>query len=135
MNESTPVGTPNPDDGADSSVLPEPKNESTQSEQSRPRNTGKILGEQECLAGLSQLPGLLTTGFMKPQTSNSIRGVYHELLQHHQRRGHDGAQPVLADEDIDTILGENPAMLKLIEPLLTDEQVKMVLQELKNGDQ
>ncbi|MFZ1009602.1 MAG: hypothetical protein WAN65_22370 [Candidatus Sulfotelmatobacter sp.] len=82
MNESTPSGAPNPDDPTGSNVPPEPKKESPQSEQPRPRNAGQILGEQQCLAGLSQLPGLLTTGFMKPPTSNAIRGVYHDLLQH-----------------------------------------------------
>ncbi|MFZ1009603.1 MAG: hypothetical protein WAN65_22375 [Candidatus Sulfotelmatobacter sp.] len=39
------------------------------------------------------------------------------------------------DEDVIAILRENPAMLKLLEPLLTDDQLKLVLGELKNGDQ
>jgi hypothetical protein len=135
MHDLTPAGAPNPDDPAGSDVPPEPKKESTQSEQSRPRNAGQILDEQQCLAGLSQLPGLMTIGFLKPQTSNAIRGVYHELLQHSQRSGRDDAKPAQINEDVIAILRKNPAMLKQFEPLLTDEQFKTVLSELTGGNE
>jgi hypothetical protein len=135
VNESTPSGAPNPDDGAGSGVPPEANKKDTQGEQPRPRNAGQVLGQQQCLAGLSQLPGLLTMGMIKPPTSNALRGVYHDLLQHYQCTGRDTAKPAQVDEDVIAILRENPAMLKLLEPLLTDEQLKMILQGLKNGDQ
>jgi len=135
MNESTPAGAPNPDDGAGSSVPPEPKKESPQGEQPHQRNAGQVLSEHQCMAGLSQLPGLLAMGHLKPQKSNAMRAVYHDLLQHHQLRGRDTAQPAQVDEDMIAILREHPAMLKQFEPFLTEDLLKMILQELKNGDQ
>ena len=36
------------------------------------------------------IAGVLTTGLLKPQTANSIRGAYHELLGHHDRAGRTG---------------------------------------------
>ena len=79
---------------------PDAKNEDTQSERPRSRNAGQILDEQQCLAGLSQLPGLLAIGWIKPPVSNSMLGVYHELLEHFQRSGRDAAQTVQINEDV-----------------------------------
>jgi hypothetical protein len=135
MNDLTPSGAPNPEDGAGSSVPPEANKQDAQGEQPRPRNTGQILGEQQCLAGLSQLPGLLATGFMKPQTSNAIRGVYHELLQHGQLSGRDAAKHAVADEDVMAILRENPGMLSMLEPFLTVDQLKMILEQLNDENE
>jgi hypothetical protein len=135
VNESTPSGAPNPDDPTGSNVPPEPKKESPQSEQPRPRNTGQILGEQQCVAGLSQLPGLLAIGYMKAPTSNAMRAVYNDLLRYYERTGRDTAQTVQVDADMIAILRENPAMLNMLEPLLTDELLKMVLGEATDGDQ
>ncbi len=108
MNDLTPSGAPLPDDGAGSSVPPEADKKDTQGEQPRQRNTGQILSEQQCLAGLSQLPSLLATDWIKVAKSNALRGVYKDLLQYYERTGRDATSSPDVDEDIIAILARTP---------------------------
>ncbi len=136
MNELTPADVPHPDGDHEHDVPPnDHEQEAAQSQQSRRRKVGQILDEQQCLAGLSQLPGLLAIGLIKPQTSNSMRGAYRDLLQHYQRSGRDAAKAPLANEDVLAILRENPARLSMLEPLISDEQLQMILGEATDGQQ
>ena len=136
MNELTPADVPHPEGDSNRDVPPNGhEQEAAQHQQSRRRKAGQILDEQQCLAGMSQLLGLLAIGLIKPQTSNAMRGLYHDLLLHYQRSGRDAAKAPLADEDLLAILRENPAMLSMLESLISDEQLQLIMGEATDGQQ
>lgn len=136
MNELTPADVPQGAGASERDAAPDGQgHEQAQSEQSNTRKAGQILDERQCLAGLSQLPGLLAIGLLKPQTSNSMRGVFRDLLQHYQRTGRDAAKSSLANEDVLAILRENPAMLTMLAPLISDEQLQLIMGEATDGQQ
>ena len=83
----------------------------------------------DCLDALGQLPGLIAMGLVTTAQANAIRGVYSTILQQHHRTraGRDQAQ--LDDADVMAILRENPSMLSMLAPLLTDEQVAAIMDD------
>ena len=60
--------------------------------------------------------------------------IYREILQHHRqsqaRNDHQG----LSNADVLRLVRGNPEVLSLLEPLLTDEQVAMVMGQTRGGD-
>ena len=82
-----------------------------------------------CLVALGQLPGLVAMGILTTAQANSMRGVYSTILQQHQRTRATRDQAQLDDANVMTILRDNPAMLSMLAPLLTDEQIAMVMDE------
>ena len=87
-----------------------------------------------CLDALGQLPGLIAMGLLTTAQANSIRSVYSTILQQHHRTptGRDQAQ--LNDADVMAILRENPRMLTMLEPLLTDEQIAAIMEDLEDAE-
>jgi hypothetical protein len=87
-----------------------------------------------CLAALGQLPGLVAIGLVTTAQANSIRGVYSTILQQHHRTrtGRDQAQ--LDDADVMAILRDNPSMLNMLAPLLTDEQIAAIMEASEGGE-
>ena len=133
MNELVPASPPE-DDGASQAVPPNPGPENHQHTQAHRRNAGQILSREQCLAGISQLPGLLVIGMLKPQTSNSMLGAFNSLLHQHERSDQPTNRPQISNEDILRTWRENPAMVRMLEPFLTDDQLQMIAQEeAKNG--
>jgi hypothetical protein len=125
MTELTPF-SPSPDDGApQANASPE----SPKAKGKHKRRAGQILTPDQCLGGLRQLPGLVATGLLRPQSANAIRGAFHELLSHHDRASHPGAAVTdLGPEQLSAIR-DNPALQQLLEPLLTDEQIAFIMRE------
>jgi hypothetical protein len=130
MNELVSASAPDCD-GADGQNVPppDPKNQNRQHAQSHRRNAGQILDEQQCLAGLSQLVGLLAMGVIEPQKANSMRGVLGEILRHHQGRDQIGQKPALDDKDVLAMWRGNPEAFRMIEPFLTEDQLQMIMSE------
>ena len=48
-----------------------------------PRQASSILAEDQCLAGMSRLPGMLALNIIKPDGSNAMLGAYRAILRHH----------------------------------------------------
>ncbi len=87
-----------------------------------------------CLDALGQLPGLIAMGLVTTAQANAIRGVYSTILQQHHRTraGRDQAQ--LDDADVMAILRDNPSMLSMLAPLLTDEQVAAIMEDSEGAE-
>jgi hypothetical protein len=131
MSELTPIPPPANDPAAEPSAAPNAQGDHTQQQQRRQRSAPPVLDAMQCLGGLSQLPGLLATGFLAPKVVNAMRAVYQTLLQHSARAGAT-AMPALATEDVLSVLRENPERIRLFEPLLTDEQLEMITREIND---
>lgn len=94
---------------------------------------GRILTRDECLAGLSQLPGLVALKLVKPAQASAMRGPFNDLLRHHERAGRSGGDPVLVDEDLLSLAREKPELLNYFAPVLTPEQLALVTRQVTGG--
>jgi hypothetical protein len=114
-----------------------PPSESPNAEREKNRrgNAGQIFGEDDCLRGLSQLPGLVALRLIRPAESNAMRGAYAELLRHHDRSQSTPAAAAINEVDVVETLRAHPELLKTFEPFLTDEQLQMVLKQSPNDEQ
>lgn len=88
----------------------------------------------DCLAALGQLPGLIAMGLVTTAQANAIRGVYSTILQQHHRTRSGRDQAQLADADVMAILRENPSMLSMLAPLLTDEQIAAIMEDSEGAE-
>jgi hypothetical protein len=97
--------------------------------QNRPgyREKPSIPSLEDCLRAMAQLAGLIAMGLLKPSEANAIRAAYREILQHHKSRAKE-VEKTLANADVMEVLRKDPQLLGLLEPLLTPEQVAMVMQ-------
>ena len=129
MSDLTPVPPPASEQSNTSSAAPDAQGDHTQQQQRRQRSAPPVLDATQCLGALSQLPGLLATGLLAPKVVNAMRGVYQTLLQHSARAGAT-VNPALATEDVFSVLRENPELIRLFEPLLTDEQLEAITREI-----
>ena len=87
-----------------------------------------------CLDGLGRLPGLIVMGLVTTAQANAIRGVYGTILQQHHRTQTGRDQSQLDDADVMAMLRDNPGLLSMLAPLLTDEQIAAIMEEAKEGD-
>ena len=107
---------------------PRQVNDSTQSSlQRQPRSAAQ--SPDDILTALGQIPGLITMGLITTAQANAIRGVYSTMLQRHQHVGRSRDQAHLDDADVMQLLRENPSMLNMLSPLLTDQQIAAVMQQ------
>lgn len=132
MNELTANSEP-----AESTVNPpnegaNPNGENAAQRQSRRRHPGQILDQQQCLTGLSQLPGMVALGLLKPAQANSMRGAFKDLLDHH-REDRQSASGAVATDDVIAAVRRNPALLTLFEPMLTDQQFELVMNAVQGA--
>lgn len=113
----------------------EPRHERQQ--QSRARDNDRqqrVLSEDECLAGLSNLSALLVSGMLTPPQANTIRATLTTILQHHrqQRATHDRGG--VADQDaLAAQLARHPELANLLEPLLSRELIAAIMARAGNG--
>jgi hypothetical protein len=131
MNDLT-LAAPEPE-GSGSGDNASPENTDQEQRKQRRRKSGQVLNKQKCLEGLSHLPSLLATGFIKPPVANSMCGVYRELLSHHQQAERAGAGPTVENADVMALLRADPNILAMIEPFLTDDQLELIMREATDG--
>lgn len=96
-------------------------------EGNKPPNRHSIASEEDCLSALSRLPGLVTMGFLSTTQANSMRGVYATILRHLQQGKSTQSDQQLDNDSVLDMLRRDPKILSLLEPLLTSEQVAMVM--------
>jgi hypothetical protein len=82
----------------------------------------------EILHKLDQLPGLVAIGLLTPAKGNSMRSVYHTMLSNLGDSSPVGAAAV-ADDDAIKIMQLAPELLKVIQPLLTADQLNLIIRE------
>jgi len=100
--------------------------------QQRHSKKSSIPSPEDCLWALAQIPGLLAMGMLKPAQANAICSSYREILRHHKDKAKE-AESGLASADVMDLLRKNPQMLSLLEPLLTEEQVALVMKAVGSG--
>jgi hypothetical protein len=105
-----------------------------QRDKSKRTKSRQVYDVQRCLEALSQLPGLLTMGYVRPAKANAIRSTLEAILRHYRQTGSTRSESALQGIDIISILRMHPDLINLFEPLLTDEQLESLLQEAKDGD-
>lgn len=147
--DSEPLALPAPDNTADEPATTQNHEQSggradgdqsarpgAASGQSRPggRRPGRSAGPtyhsvEECLAGLSQLPGLVAMRCLSTSQANSIRAALGEILRWHGASQGGRDQQRMSDADLIAMVRANPALLDLLEPLLTVDQIEMVIRE------
>lgn len=126
-----------------SSILPEPDpvNPQTPSDpepaggqehRRRTERRAEIPSVQDCLRALAQLPGLIALKALSTGQANAIRGAYNAILQQHQHSQASGQQQ-LSDDNVLELYRQHPEMISMLEPLLTDAQIKMVMGTDRDG--
>jgi hypothetical protein len=81
---------------------------------------------EECLTAMHQLAGLVAMGLLKPAQANTIRASFREILQFHMRSARTAEQGI-SNADVMSVLRKNPGLVNLLAPILTDEQIAMVM--------
>jgi hypothetical protein len=90
-----------------------------------------VPSKKALLAKLEHLAGCVAMGVLPPPKANSMRGIYATMLSHLDDASAVGAG-TLSDEYVLKTLRENPDLLKLIKPMLTKEQIALILREATN---
>ncbi|MBW3596972.1 MAG: hypothetical protein KY475_06820 [Planctomycetes bacterium] len=89
---------------------------------------------EDCLDAMARLPGLLTLGVLNSAQVNAIRAIYAGILQYHQRSQARDERQGISNADVIELMRSNPAILSMLEPLLTDEQIAMVMDDVRDED-
>lgn len=97
------------------------------------RKRGRTPGIEDCVAALASLAGTVAMGLIKPAQAAVIRGCYAEIIKFHQTNESRDDHKSIADADVVELLRKDPKMLSMLEPFLTDEQIKMVMKNAKEG--
>jgi hypothetical protein len=110
------------------------KEKAVRPEPTRPGNR-QILDTDDCLQALSQLPGLTAMGLLGTPQVNAMRGIYQTILQHHQKTQAQRSEQPLSETTIQDLIREQPELLSVLEPLLTDEQINLIMKNARDGDE
>jgi hypothetical protein len=85
-----------------------------------------IPSETDCLRAIAHVAGLVAMGLLEPAQGNSIRASYREILAHYKSKAKE-AEKSLSNADVMDLLRKDPKLLNLLAPLLTGEQLDMVM--------
>jgi hypothetical protein len=126
-----PVGLP------DFSGDPNRQGEPDRSGPQRRSRRRAIPSVEDCIKMLFELAGLMTMGMIGPAQGNAVRGAIRDALQFQLRA--QGATAPTASAPLQAELLEqlrnNPQLLNLLEPLLSEEQIAAILKGITNGPQ
>ncbi len=100
----------------------------------RQRHTKKrgIPSEEDCLLAIAQVAGLAAMGVLKVGQANAVRAAYRDILGHYKSKAKEAAKS-LTNTDVMELLRKDPKLLNLLEPLLTSEQLDMVMNAGNEG--
>jgi hypothetical protein len=88
------------------------------------------LTEDDCVAKLEHLVGLVTLKHLTTAQANSIHSVYRTILDAKRQRGAQ-RETQLSSDGWAAAVQKDPSLLNLLAPLLTDDQMEGFLQQLK----
>jgi hypothetical protein len=89
--------------------------------------SNSALNHGQILRKLDLLPGLVATGVLTPQKSNSMRAVYQTMLSHLDNAQR-SASAEIPNESVLKTLREAPELLALFRPFLTPQQVALIVE-------
>jgi hypothetical protein len=118
----------------------EPKNES-QRDAGRNRDDAhsnrsersEIPSCEDCLQAIAALPGLVAMRFLTSAQANSIRATYVAILHYHDRN-RQGHSAQLADDDVLKLWRDQPQLIDLLQPFLTQAQLDLLMREARDDD-
>jgi hypothetical protein len=93
----------------------------------------RFSSKHEILFKLDQLSGLVAIGVVPPAKANSMRSIYHTMLSNLGDSSPVGAAAV-ADDDVVKIMQLGPELLKVIQPLLTPDQLNLIIREASKNE-
>ena len=96
-------------------------------------NRRPVAGEEDCLAALSSLPGLVALGVLSTSQANTIRGVYSTMLQHHRQNRARNERGGAVDDAMVDMLARHPELANMLEPILSAEQIATILARAEGG--
>ena len=85
-----------------------------------------VPSENDCLLAIAQVAGLVAMGLLKVGQANAIRAAYRDILSHHKGKAKE-AEKSLSNSDVMDLLKKDPKLVNLLAPLLTSEQLDMVM--------
>ena len=126
------------------STIPEPQDDPAGKASRRPggkkpradnprQGRAPIASVDDCLAMLSRLPSLVTLGLLSTAQANTIRSPCTAILQHHERQQSGPSRTVVNEKDLAKLFRTHPEYAKLFEPVLTDEQIAMLVRGGKDA--
>jgi hypothetical protein len=83
-----------------------------------------------CLEAIAALPGLVAMRILSPAQANSIRATYVEILRNHDR-ARQGQSAQLADDDVLKLWRDQPQLIDLLHPFLTQRQLELIMREAR----
>ena len=122
------------DDDESTDKSPAPGSQQENSKNNRRRKVGQIYDTNDCLRGLSQLPGLIALKMLRSSDASVMRATYSTIMQHYQHSRSAPAASALSDTDVLEMLRTHPDMLNMFEHLLTDEQLQMIRRQSTDED-
>lgn len=99
-----------------------------------PRRKLQIPSEEQCLAGLGEIPRMCLTGHMSTGLANVFRAVYGTLLQHYRQPKSAKAAPVVEQQSLMDAVRKQPSLLNSLAVYLSEEQIDELLKEIQ-GDE
>ena len=97
---------------------------------SKPKNV--IPTAEDCVGKIAQLPGLLFLGLVKPQTANSMRACFNDVVAYHGRQQQASPPGAFSNDELLRILRKNPEVISLLHGFLSDEQIQFVMAQVKS---
>lgn len=85
-----------------------------------------IPSEEECLGAIAQVARLAAMGLLKPAQANAIRGSFREILVYHQKKAKEDEKGI-SNVGVLEVFQKDPKLSSLLEPLLSQEQIAMIL--------
>jgi hypothetical protein len=130
-SDSSPTREPENSDRCElSRVDPQTQDHAASSEE-QANDEPDVPSKKELLVKLEHLAGCVAMGVVSSPKANSMRGIYATMLSHLDDAAAVSAG-ALSDEDVLKTLRERPELLKFIKPMLTKEQVALIMREAPN---
>ena len=82
---------------------------------------------------LSQLGPLMTIGMIRTTQANTLRTIYTTILQFHERQQSGPSRTITNEKGLAELLRKQPELATLLEPLLSDEQIRDALRGGKDA--
>ena len=98
------------------------------------RGRTRIASVEDCLRVLSQLGSLVTLGMLSTAQANTIRSTYTAILQYHERQQSGPTRTITNEKGLAELLRKQPELATLLEPLLSDEQIQMLVRGGKDAE-
>ena len=85
-----------------------------------------IPSEEDCLRAIAHVARLAALGMFKPSVANTIRSAFRDIFQYHKSKAKE-AEKNVANADVLEAVRNDPKMLGLLEPFLTQDVINAIM--------